>query len=63
MVSRLLGDGRRFGCSEFLLDTGRFMVAAQHIYGNFGFKERDAYPESEPPEVARPYWLWMEMKE
>jgi ribosomal protein S18 acetylase RimI-like enzyme len=63
MAKKLLDDGRRLGCSFFLLDTAKFMAAAQHIYRSVGFKERDPYPESKPPEMVRPYWIWMEKKD
>jgi ribosomal protein S18 acetylase RimI-like enzyme len=63
MVNKLLGDGRRFGCSSFLLDTAKFMTAAQHIYRKAGFKEIEDYPESEIPSVFRQYYIFMEKKE
>ena len=62
MLNKLLESGREFGCSRFLLDTARFMIAAQHIYRSAGFKERKEYPESEIPEAFKPYWLFMELK-
>jgi RimJ/RimL family protein N-acetyltransferase len=63
MAIRLLDEGRKLGCSSFLLDTAEYMLAAQHIYKSVGFKERGVYPESEPPEVMRPYMIFMEKKE
>jgi len=63
MLDKLLEAGREFGCSTFLLDTAKFMTAAQHIYRSVGFKEREEYPESEIPEAFRPYWLFMEKVE
>jgi len=61
MLNKLLGAGRKFGCSTFVLDTAKFMTAAQHIYKSAGFKERKEYPESEIPAAFRPYWLFMEL--
>ena len=63
MAIRLLDEGRKLGCSSFLLDTAEYMLTAQHIYRSVGFKERGEYPESEPPEVMRPYIIFMEKKE
>ncbi|MFB0502607.1 MAG: GNAT family N-acetyltransferase [Candidatus Bathyarchaeia archaeon] len=63
MLSKLLEAGREFGCSTFLLDTAKFMTAAQHIYRSAGFKERKEYPESEIPATFLPYWLFMEKVE
>jgi predicted GNAT family acetyltransferase len=63
MVNRLLEEGRKLGCTHFLLDSSQFMPAAQHIYRSAGFKERGPYPESEPPEIMRPYMIFMEKKE
>jgi ribosomal protein S18 acetylase RimI-like enzyme len=63
MAIRLLDEGRKLGCTSFLLDTAEYMLAAQHIYRSVGFKERGAYPESEPPEVMRPYIIFMEKNE
>jgi ribosomal protein S18 acetylase RimI-like enzyme len=63
MVNRLLEEGRKLGVTHFFLDTSQFMPAAQHIYRSAGFKERGPYPESEPPEIMRPYMIFMEKKE
>jgi ribosomal protein S18 acetylase RimI-like enzyme len=62
LFNKLLRAGREFGCSSFLLDTAKFMTAAQHIYKSVGFIERKEYPESEVPTIFRPYWLFMEKK-
>ena len=62
LLNKLLRAGREFGCSSFLLDTAKFMTAAQHIYKSAGFIERKEYPESEVPAIFRPYWLFMEKK-
>ncbi len=63
MLNKLLEAGREFGCSTFLLDTAKFMTAAQHIYKSAGFIEREEYPESEIPAIFRQHWLFMEKKE
>ena len=63
LLNRLLEVGREFGCSSFLLETSKFMAAAQHIYKSAGFIEREEYTESETPMVLRQYQLFMEKKE
>jgi len=63
MLAKLLEVGREFGCSSFLLETSKFMTAAQHIYRSAGFIEREEYPEIETPTIFRPYQLFMEKKE
>ena len=63
MLNKLLEAGRELGCTTFILDSARFMHAAHHIYRSAGFKDRGEYPESEPPEILRKYWIYMEKKE
>jgi len=63
MLNRLLGEGGKFGCSSFRLDTPKWAHAAQHLYRSTGFTEREAYPGSEIPPMLQPYWIWMEKKE
>ena len=63
MLNKLLEAGRELECKTFLLDSARFMSAAHHIYRWAGFTDRDEYPESEPPQVLRKYWIYMEKKE
>lgn len=60
LLNHLLKKGKEFGCSRILLDTGKFMTAAQHVYRLAGFQERDEYSESEVPIPMRPYWIYME---
>jgi hypothetical protein len=36
------------------------MTAAHQIYRSAGFNDRGEYPESEPPEILRKYWVYME---
>jgi putative acetyltransferase len=62
MLKKLIEAGREFGCSLFLLETSKFMTAAQHIYKSAGFIEREEYPESETPTILRPYQIFMEKK-
>lgn len=62
MLNKLLEVGRKFGCSTFLLETSKFMTAAQHIYKSAGFIEREEYPESETPTPLRLYQIYMEKK-
>jgi len=63
MLNKLLEFGREFGWSSFLLETGKFMTVAQHIYKSVGFVEREEYPESETPTMLRQYQLFMGKKE
>ena len=60
MLNQLLKKGKEFGFSTVRLDTGKFMVAAQHVYRSAGFQERDKYPETEVPPQLQPFWLYME---
>ena len=62
LLNQLLKIGKEFGCTRILLDTGRFMTAAQHVYRLAGFQEREIYPETEVPIPMRPYWIYMETK-
>ena len=62
LLKQLLNVGKKFGCSRFILDTGRFMSAAQHVYRSAGFKEIVLYPETEVPLEMQPYWIYMEKK-
>ncbi len=60
LLNQLLKNGREFGFTSFLLETSKFMTAAQRIYRNAGFTEREEYPESETPAILRPYQMYME---
>jgi ribosomal protein S18 acetylase RimI-like enzyme len=62
MLKKLLEAGKEFGCSLFLLETSKFMNAAQHIYKSAGFIKRGEYPEIETPTILRPYQIYMEKK-
>lgn len=63
LLNKLLESGRKFGCTSFWLETGKFMAVAQHIYRSAGFQEMEEYAETEVPPLFRPYWLFMEKKE
>lgn len=60
LLKHLLKMGETFGCSKILLDTGQFMITAQHVYRSEGFKVTAKYPETEVPPKMQPYWLYME---
>lgn len=62
LLRHLLNKGKEFGCSRILLDTGRFMTAAQHVYRSAGFQEREIYTETEVPPGLQSYWIYMELK-
>ncbi len=63
LLNKLLEVGRELGCSSFVLETSKFMTAAQHIYRSAGFVEREEYPGTETPMVFRSYQIYMEKKE
>jgi ribosomal protein S18 acetylase RimI-like enzyme len=60
LLNKLLSKGKEFGCSKILLDTGKFMITAKHIYRSAGFKEIEKYPTTEVPLDVQSYWLYME---
>jgi ribosomal protein S18 acetylase RimI-like enzyme len=60
LLDLLLNRGKEFGFSSIRLDTGIFMVAAQKVYRNAGFQERERYIESEVPSFFLPHWIFME---
>jgi GNAT superfamily N-acetyltransferase len=62
LLKKLLNNGKEFGCSRVLLDTGQFMTAAQKVYRSAGFKEIEKYPETEVPLEIQKYWIYMEVK-
>ncbi|MEO7176030.1 MAG: GNAT family N-acetyltransferase [Saprospiraceae bacterium] len=61
MVQHLLASARQAGYKKIRLDTIKFMFVAHALYKSMGFREIDAYPESEIPEQFRPYLLFMEL--
>lgn len=63
ILNELLEAGREVGCSTFLLDSPIWASASHHLYRSTGFKEIEAYPESEIPTEYRKYWIFMEKKE
>jgi ribosomal protein S18 acetylase RimI-like enzyme len=60
LLNHLLEIGKKFDCLKILLDTGKFMKAAQHVYHSAGFHEIQEYSDTEVPLKLRPYWLYME---
>jgi GNAT superfamily N-acetyltransferase len=62
LLDQLLGAAKELGCTAVVLETGRFMLAAQHIYRSAGFVEREPYPKVETPPQLRPYWICMEKR-
>ena len=60
MLQQLIADAGQSGYEIIRLDTGTFMHSAQKIYRNAGFSLCEPYAGAEPPEVLRPYWLYME---
>ncbi len=62
LLQKLLTEAREFGFSLILLETGKFMKAAQGLYRSMGFRERPEYPETEVPVELRGVWLFMEKR-
>ena len=60
LLNRLLCEARELGFSRILLETGKFMSAAQRLYRSVGFVEVSEYPETEVPPELRRVWLFME---
>lgn len=63
LINNLLDYGKKIGFTSFLLDTAKYMTAAQHIYRKAGFTEIDEYPEAETPSMLKGYVVYMEKKE
>ncbi|MHA2252432.1 MAG: GNAT family N-acetyltransferase [Candidatus Kariarchaeaceae archaeon] len=67
LLEKLIDNARDFGYSRIRLDTGPFMKEAYGLYYSFGFRNINAYPESEvlgeeiPKEITE-NWIFMEMK-
>ncbi|MFX0059659.1 MAG: GNAT family N-acetyltransferase [Candidatus Hodarchaeota archaeon] len=59
LLEKLLEKGKEFGCSTFILDTGKFMKSAQHIYRLAGFQNSPEYSKSEVPKQLRHLCLFM----
>lgn len=60
MVAQLIAETERSGHGLLRLDTAVFMHAAQRIYEAAGFTRCEPYEGAEPPDVLKPYWLYME---
>ncbi|MBF9058809.1 GNAT family N-acetyltransferase [Rhodobacterales bacterium HKCCSP123] len=50
MMDRLIADCRALGFARILMDTGKVMTAARHLYDGLGFRRRGPYQEM-PPEA------------
>ena len=62
ILNELLKVGREAGCTSFLLDSPVWATASHHLYRSVGFRDIDAYPESEIPVEYQKYWIFMEKK-
>ena len=62
MLQHLLSKGKESGFSAIYLETGAFMMTAQHLYRSVGFYDRKEYPETEVPPQLRHLWLFMEKR-
>ncbi len=60
ILQRLVSDATDFGYDRICLDSAPFMKAAQRIYETSGFKDCEAYEETEVPVDFRPHWRFME---
>jgi GNAT superfamily N-acetyltransferase len=61
LVDEVISESRVIGCKRIRLDSARFMSDAHVLYRSKGFKEIEAYPESEIPEQVRQHWIFMEL--
>ena len=62
ILEKLLITAHHAGYGKVRLDSTRFMTAAHALYRSFGFKDIEAYPESEIPEQFRPFLVFMELE-
>jgi GNAT superfamily N-acetyltransferase len=60
LLKALVTEARASDFSRLRLDSARFMHAAHNLYRSAGFKEIDAYPESEIPVQFQTHWIFME---
>ena len=60
ILDALLSRAQSAGYKMIRLDRPDFMTAADSLYRSFGFKNIEAYPESEIPAEFRKYLLFME---
>lgn len=56
----LLAEAGRLGYGRVRLDSAGFMTAAHAMYRSAGFRDIEAYPESEIPPEFRHHWVFME---
>jgi ribosomal protein S18 acetylase RimI-like enzyme len=59
LLNYLINMAKKSKYSEVLIDTGKFMISAQHLYRSAGFQETQLYPETEVPPEMQPYWIYM----
>jgi len=60
ILDALVSRARSAGYMKIRLDSPEFMTAAHSLYRSLGFRDIDAYPESEIPVEFRKYLVFME---
>ncbi|MFW9939625.1 MAG: GNAT family N-acetyltransferase [Candidatus Thorarchaeota archaeon] len=62
LLQLIVKKAKEFRFTTFRFETVKFMITAQYIYHQAGFREIDEYAEVETPLPLQPYWLFMEKK-
>ncbi len=62
LLEALLSEARKIGYPLVRLDSARFMEAAHALYRSSGFREIEAYPESEIPPEFQAHWIFMQKR-
>jgi GNAT superfamily N-acetyltransferase len=60
ILETLISEARDIGYPKVRLDSARFMEVAHSLYRASGFREIEAYDESEIPPEFRKHWIFME---
>ena len=60
LLEHLTQEASRIGYRRLRLDSTLFMHEAHALYRSAGFREIDAYPESEIPQEIQDHWIFME---
>lgn len=60
LLEALIVEAQEIGYLTVRLDSTRFMEAAHSLYRSVGFREIEAYTESEIPPEFKQHWVFME---
>lgn len=58
----MIAEARALGIRRILIDTGRWLTAAQELYRSLGFREIPRYPESENAPELEPFLVYMALR-